>query len=290
MQQMIEKASVLVEALPYIQKFRGDTIVVKFGGSIMESEIGYRNILKDVAFMECVGLQPVLVHGGGKAVSKKMREAHIQPVFLHGLRVTDEHSIKVVERVLNGEVNPHLVEIIENYGGKARGIRGEDIIKVKKHTGIDPDTREELDWGYVGKVIDVDVEPIIAFLKSNIIPVITPLGRGEDGTLYNVNADEVANAIAWALQARKLVFLSDVPGLMKDQTDPSSLITSLQIRDVEDLIRRGIIAGGMLPKISGAVEALKKGVHKVHIIDSSLPHSLLLELFTDKGVGTEIIN
>ncbi len=290
MQQMIEKASVLVEALPLIQKFRGDAIVVKFGGSIMESEIGYRNILKDIAFMECVGLQPVLVHGGGKAVSKKMREAHIQPNFIHGLRVTDEATINVVESVLNNEVNPHLVEIIENYGGKARGIHGEDIIKVKKHTGIDPETNQELDWGYVGKVIDIDVEPIAAFLKSDIIPVITPLGRGEDGRLYNINADEVANAVARALQARKLVFLSDVPGLMKNQEDLTSLITSLHVDEVEDLIARGIISGGMLPKIIGAVEALKSGVNKVHIIDSSLPHSLLLELFTDKGVGTEIIH
>ncbi len=290
MQQMIEKASVLVEALPYIQKFRSDTVVVKFGGSIMESEIGYRNILKDVAFMECVGLQPVLVHGGGKAVSKKMREAHIQPNFVHGLRVTDEATIRVVESVLNGEVNPHLVEIIENYGGKARGIHGEDIIKVKKHVGIDPETQEELDWGYVGKVIEVDIEPINAYLNADIIPVITPLGRGEDGKLYNVNADEIANAVARALKARKLVFLSDVPGLMKDQTDPTTLITSLKIDEVEDLIARGIISGGMLPKITGAVEALKDDVNKVHIIDSSLPHSLLLELFTDKGVGTEIIH
>jgi acetylglutamate kinase len=290
MQQMIEKASVLVEALPYIQKFRGDTVVVKFGGSIMESEVGYRNILKDLAFMECVGLRPVLVHGGGKAVSKKMREAHIQPNFVHGLRVTDEQTIKVVESVLNGEVNPHLVDILENYGGKARGIHGEDIITVKKHTGIDPENGQELDWGFVGKVTNVDTTPVKAFLDADIIPVITPLGRDEDGQLYNVNADEVANAVARSLNARKLVFLSDVPGLLKDQNDASSLITSLQTGEVEDLIQRGIIAGGMLPKISGAVEALKAGVSKVHLIDSALPHSLLLELFTDKGVGTEIVH
>jgi len=289
MQQMIEKASVLIEALPYIQKFRGDTVVVKFGGSIMESEIGYRNILKDVAFMECVGLQPVIVHGGGKSVSKKMREAHIQPNFVQGLRVTDEATIKVVESVLNNEVNPHLVEIIKNYGGKAHGIHGEDIIKVKKHVGFDPQTGAELDWGYVGKVIHVDVEPIKAFLKADIIPVITPLGRGEDGHLYNVNADDVANAVACALQARKLVFLSDVPGLLQDINDPTSLISTLSLEEVEDLIARGIISGGMLPKIGGAVEALKAGVSKTHIIDSALPHSLLLELFTDKGVGTEIV-
>jgi acetylglutamate kinase len=289
MKQMIEKASVLIEALPYIQKFRGDTIVVKFGGSIMESEVGYRNILRDIAFMECVGLRPVVVHGGGKAVSKKMREARIQPNFLQGLRVTDDQTIQVVESVLNGEVNPHLVEILDNCGGKARGIHGEDIITVKKHTGIDPQTGNELDWGYVGKVINVDIEPVKAFLNSNIVPVITPLGRGEEGHLYNVNADDVANAIACALHARKLVFLSDVPGLLQNTEDPSTLISTLTLNEVNDLISRGIISGGMLPKIGGAVEALQAGVSKVHIIDSSLPHSLLLELFTDKGVGTEIV-
>lgn len=290
MQQMIEKASILVEALPYIQKFRGDTVVVKFGGSIMESEIGYRNILKDVAFMECVGLRPVLVHGGGKAVSKKMREKQIQPSFVHGLRVTDEQTIQVVESVLNEEVNPHIVDILLENGGKARGIHGEDIIRVKKHTGIDPDTSEDLDWGFVGKVTQVDTEPITAFLNADIVPVITPLGRSDDSHLYNVNADEVANAVARALQARKLVFLSDVPGLLKDPDDKTSLITSLKTGEVQDLIERGIIAGGMQPKMRGAVEALNAGVSKVHLIDSALPHSLLLELFTDPGVGTEIVH
>ena len=291
MQQMIEKAAVLVEALPYIQKFRGETVVVKFGGSIMESEIGYRNILKDVAFMECVGLRPVLVHGGGKSVSKRMREAQIQPNFVQGLRVTDEDSIGVVERVLNGEVNPHLVDILQNYGGTARGIHGEDIIKTRKHTATDPDTGASLDWGYVGKVTHVDVTPIKAFLDADIIPVITPLGRGaDDGHLYNINADDVANAVAQALQARKLVYLSDVPGLLRDPDDLSTLIPTLETGDVQGLINEGIIAGGMLPKILGAVDALNAGVSKVHLIDSALPHSLLLELFTDKGVGTEIVH
>jgi acetylglutamate kinase len=290
MQQVIEKASVLIEALPYIQKFRGETVVVKFGGSIMESEIGYRNILKDVAFMECVGLQPVLVHGGGKAVSKKMREAHIQPEFLHGLRVTDAKTIHVVEKVLNGEVNPHLVEILEGYGAAAHGIHGEDILGVEKKSGTDPDTGEAVDWGFVGRVEKVDTKPIRAFVKSNIVPVITPLGKGPDGKIYNVNADEAANAIARALKARKLVFLTDVPGLLKEPDNPESLIGSLHVDDVEDLISRSIIAGGMLPKVTGAVHALEEGVSKTHIIDANLPHSLLLELFTDRGVGTEIVN
>jgi len=290
MQQVIEKASVLIEALPYIQRFRGETVVVKFGGSIMESEIGYRNILKDIAFMECVGLQPVLVHGGGKAVSKKMREARVQPQFVQGLRVTDKATIKVVESVLNGEVNPHLVEILEGYGATARGIHGEDILSVEKKTGTDSDTGEAVDWGFVGRVHTVDTKPIKDLVKSHTVPVITPLGKGPDGKIYNVNADEAANAIARALKARKLVFLTDVPGLLKDPEKPESLIGSLHADEVEDLIQRGIIAGGMLPKVTGAVHALEEGVAKTHIIDAALPHSLLLELFTDKGVGTEIVN
>jgi len=290
MQQVIEKASVLIEALPYIQKFRGETVVVKFGGSIMESEIGYRNILKDVAFMECVGLQPVVVHGGGKAVSKKMREAHIQPDFVHGLRVTDKKTIKVVESVLNGEVNPHLVEILEGYGAAAHGVHGEDILSVEKKTGTDPDTGEAVDWGFVGRVSSVDTKPIKAFVKSHIVPVITPLGKGSDGKIYNVNADEAANAVARALKARKLVFLTDVPGLLKDTEKPESLIGSLHVNEVEELIQLGVISGGMLPKVTGAVHALEDGVSKTHIINAALPHSLLLELFTDRGVGTEIIN
>ncbi len=290
MKQIIEKASALIEALPYIQKFRGETIVVKFGGSIMDSEIGCRDILKDVAFMECVGLQPVVVHGGGKAVSKRLRETNIQPRFLQGLRVTDEQTLTVVEQVLNNEVNPYMVDLLGSCGGKARGIHGEDIIRVKKHTDFDKETDRKLDWGYVGKVVDVDIEPIKAFLQSDIIPVITPLGRGADGHLYNVNADEAAHAVACTLKARKLVFLTDVPGLMLDPNDPSTLITSLRLDEVQNLIDRNVILGGMLPKIEGAIDALKAGINKTHIIDSSLPHSLLLELFTDKGVGTEIVS
>lgn len=288
MQQMVEKAAVLIEALPYIQKFRGETVVVKFGGSIMESENGYRNILKDAAFMECVGLQPVIVHGGGKAVSRKMREADIQPRFVQGLRVTDEQTMLAVEQVLNQEVNPHLVDLVRLEGAKAHGVHGEDIIQVEKHTAIDPQTGESLDWGYVGKVTSVNTEPLHAFLQAGIIPVVTPLGRGADGCLYNVNADEVARALACALQARKLVFLSDVPGLLLDPSDPSTLISTLRLQEVDDLVERGIISGGMLPKISGATAALRAGVNKVHLIDAALPHSLLLELFTEQGVGTEI--
>lgn len=278
----------MIEALPFIKQFRGETVVVKFGGSIMENEDGYSRILQDIAFMECVGLRPVVVHGGGKAISRAMKESSIAPNFVQGLRMTDAETIRVVERVLNHEVNPHLVEIIQNCHGKARGIHGEDIIRVDKMTGTDPASGEALDWGYVGKVKHVDIEPIQAYLRSDMVPVITPLGKGADGKLYNINADDAATAIACALNARKLVFLTDVPGLLLDPEDKSSLVSSLHLNEVDELIDRGVISGGMLPKISGMVDAVKAGIKKAHIIDASMPHSLLLELFTSAGVGTEI--
>ncbi|MDF7824239.1 acetylglutamate kinase [Pontiellaceae bacterium B12227] len=288
MDKFIEKAAALTEALPYIQQFRGETVVVKLGGSIMESEEGYSRIMQDIAFMECIGMCPVVVHGGGKAISRSMKEANIAPNFVHGLRVTDDAAIHVVEKVLNREVNPHLVEIIQQYHGKARGIHGEDILHVEKMVGSDPVTNEELDWGYVGRVTSVDTEPINAYVKSEIVPVITPLGKGPGGHLYNINADDAATAIAVALKARKLVFLTDVPGLLLDPEDKTSIISSLHLGEVDELIDRGVISGGMLPKINGMVGAVKSGIKKAHIIDSSMPHSLLLELFTSEGVGTEI--
>jgi len=290
MKKVIQKASVLVEALPYIQRFKGETIVVKFGGSIMEDQEGIESILKDVAFMQCVGLRPVLVHGGGKSISQKMKEAGLQPRFVKGLRVTDEESVRIVEEVMNHEVNPHLVAVLERFGCTARGLHGDDVMRVRKHVETDPATGEELDWGYVGQVEEVDTKPIEAFLTSGITPVLTPLGRGPDRHIYNVNADEAAAAIARELKARKLVFLSDVPGLLKDPADPASLISSVTVKEVEDLIRRKVIDGGMLPKIGGAVKALQAGVRKTHIIDADMPHSLLLELFTEQGVGTEIVH
>lgn len=289
MQTLIEKAAVLVEALPYIQKFRNDIVVVKFGGSSMEEKAGVESILKDVAFMACVGLRPVVVHGGGKAISAKMKEAGIKARFVKGLRVTDEPSMEIVEQVLNRDVNPMLVKTLIGMGCKARGIYGEDILDVVKHTEVDPDTKQVLDWGYVGDVVDVDIEPIMAFGNSHIVPIITPLGWGADNKLYNINADDAASAIAVALKARKIVFMSDVPGLMRDPKDPGSLISTLNAGDVDNLIERKIIDGGMIPKVTGAIRALRAGVRKVHLVHAGMPHSLLLELFTDQGVGTEIV-
>jgi acetylglutamate kinase len=289
MQPVIEKADVLIEALPYIQRFRGDAVVVKFGGSALEERANVESVLKDIAFMECVGLRPVVVHGGGKAISQRMKEAGLRPVFLKGLRVTDAESIRIVEQVINNEVNPEIARMLEDFGCKSRGIHGEHILRVEQHAGTDEETGEKLDWGYVGDVVDVDVEPIKAYLEAQIVPVVTPLGTGPDGRLYNINADDAAAAIAEHLQARKLVFLSDVPGVLQNPEDPESIISTLKLVEVEELIRRGVISGGMIPKIAGAIKALKAGVRKTHIIDAGLPHSLLLELFTDKGVGTEIV-
>jgi acetylglutamate kinase len=289
MQPVIEKADVLIEALPYIQRFRGDAVVVKFGGSALEERANVESVLKDIAFMECVGLRPVVVHGGGKAISQRMKEAGLRPVFLKGLRVTDAKSIRIVEQVINNEVNPEIARMLEDFGCKSRGIHGEHILRVEQHAGTDEETGEKLDWGYVGDVVDVDVEPIKAYLEAQIVPVVTPLGTGPDGRLYNINADDAAAAIAEHLQARKLVFLSDVPGVLQNPEDPESIISTLKLVEVEELIRRGVISGGMIPKIAGAIKALKAGVRKTHIIDAGLPHSLLLELFTDKGVGTEIV-
>jgi acetylglutamate kinase len=234
-------------------------------------------------------MRPVIVHGGGKAISRCMKEEGLQPVFKEGLRVTDERTVRLVEHVLNHVVNPELVRVLSDFGCKARGIHGDDVMQVDQLVGKDRQTGAPINWEFVGRVTQVDTAPVEAFLHSGITPVITPLGRGEDRHIYNVNADEAAGAAAQALRARKLVFLSDVPGLLEHEDDRSSLFSSVRLREVDDLIRRGVITGGMLPKIQGAVQTLKAGVKKTHIIDAGLPHSLLLELFTDRGVGTEII-
>ncbi len=289
MQKMIEKAAVLIEALPYIQRFRGETVVVKFGGSIMDQEAGVASILNDIAFMACVGLRPVIVHGGGKAINAEMKRRGLRPEFRDGLRVTDESTVRLVEDVLNHRVNPHMVEVLEGFGCKARGIHGDDILRVRRLEAKDPANGEVRDWGFVGTVEQVDPEPVKAYLSAEIVPAVTPLGRGPDRRVFNVNADEAASALARGLRARKLVFLSDVPGVLSDPADETSIISSLHIGEVEGLIARGAIGGGMLPKIAGAVNAVREGVSKTHIIDAALPHSLLLELFTDEGVGTEIL-
>lgn len=289
MKRMIEKADVLIEALPYIQRFRGEIIVVKVGGSTQEDPAHLERILTDVTFMESVGMRPVVVHGGGKAITRRMKEAGIEARFVKGLRVTCGKTMDVIEQVMNGEINPALVAILEKTGALARGIPGESIFKVTRKAEKDPATGEVFDWGFVGEPDEVDVEPVKALLARGIVPVVTPLGRDAAGQVHNVNADSAAAVLAAALKARKLAFVTDVPGLMRRPDDPESILSTLKVGDVEDLIREGVIDGGMLPKVQGSVAALQAGVRKVHMIDGRMPHSLLLEIFTDKGVGTEIV-
>ena len=288
-QDATQKARVLLEALPYIQAFRDAWVVVKFGGSAMEDPATIEGVLQDIVFLECVGIRPIIVHGGGKAISRGMREHGIDARFVHGLRVTCEKTIEIVERVIKGDVNPNIVKTINRLGGRAEALHGDEILRVTRKQEVDPETGETLDWGFVGEPGEVLDGPIRALVEQNIIPVITPLGMGPDGKVHNVNADVVAAAIAKALPVRKLVFLSDVPGLLRDQNDPDSLFETLQTSELESLIEQGIVGGGMLPKCLSGVEALSSGVRKVHMVDGRVQHSLLLEIFTQQGIGTEIV-
>jgi acetylglutamate kinase len=289
MQEHIEKADVLIEALSYIQEFRGEVIVVKFGGSAMEDRAHHDSILADVAFMAAVGMRPVIVHGGGKAISRRMTDRGMDPMFLKGRRVTDAETIRIVEEVMCTEVNPGIVGTLQRLGARARAVAGTTMFSVTRKIEEDRETGERLDWGFVGRPEGVDTSPVLACFQDDAIPVVTPLGTGPDGHTHNINADEAAAAAAQALTARKLAFLSDVPGLLADPGDPDSILSTLRVSEVERLISQRVIDGGMLPKIQSGVDALHAGVRKIHIIDGRLSHSLLLEIFTDKGVGTEII-
>lgn len=292
MREYIEKANVLIEAVPYIQDFRGSVVVVKVGGSVMESPENLRRLLSDIAFMRTVGIKVVLVHGGGKAISRAMEREGIPPNFVQGLRVTDERTVEVVEQVIKHEVNANILRLLnEQFHVLARPLHGDWVLTVRKVTGQDPETGAPLDWGYVGEPVAVNTEAVAQMTDAGVIPVVTPLGVGEeDGKLYNVNADVAAVALAKAMRVRKLVFISDVPGLLRDVDDPGSLISTLRLGNVRKLKEEGVIRGGMLPKVDSCVEAIQAGVQRVHLIDGRMPHSLLLEIFTKQGVGTEIKN
>ena len=289
MEKCISKADALIEALPYIASFKKEIIVVKLGGSVMESREDLVSILSDIAFMRTVGMLPIVVHGGGKAISRGLKEAGIETSFVQGLRVSDAPSMRIVEDVIKNEVNADVVQILLDAGVQASALYGEKIFFATKKTGTDPATGEALDWGYVGVPVAVDTGPVRQLLYDRIIPVVCPLGRGADGLVYNINADTAAAALAKALKARKLAFVSDVPGLLRDPSDPDSLINTLKAEDAPELMRQGVVGGGMLPKIQSCLDALDAGVRKVHLVDGRKSHSLLLEIFTNNGVGTEIV-
>jgi acetylglutamate kinase len=286
MQDLIKKADVLLEALPYVQRFRSSTFVVKYGGSFMDSpDPKVRSgVAADVVFLEAAGINPVVVHGGGKTITKALEKAGIKTQFVKGMRVTDEETMKCVEDVLANTINRDIVETIQKLGGKARSFSGKDVFKCRKLL------TDGVDLGYVGEVTDVTVDKIRRCLYTQVVPVISPIGMGEDGHAYNINADVAAAKLATAIGARRLVFMSDVPGLMRDPSNPETLISSLHISEVLALKKEGIIEAGMIPKVDSAVEAVRSGVRRVHFVDGRIPHSLLLEIFTDKGIGTEIVN
>ncbi len=283
MKEAIKKSEVLIEALPYIKKFFEKTIVIKYGGSAVDERGLDPAILEDIMFMNYVGMRPVIVHGGGPYISKMMKKAGIEPKFIGGRRYTDDKSLHIIERALD-TINDKIVKALKGMGAKAFGMSGRenDLIHVKKMKG-------DADLGYVGEVTSVDTTVIKRLIKDNIVPVIYPLGIGRDHHVYNVNADDVASEIAVALKAEKFVLLTNVRGVLKDKNDPDSLYDTLKASDATKLINKKVIVGGMIPKTMSCVNAIKGGVKKAHILDAGIPHALLLEIFTDKGIGTQVV-
>jgi len=306
MDHAIAKADTLIEAMGWIRRFRGKTTVIKLGGSLLEDTVALHHLLLDVIFMETVGLRPVIVHGGGKAITEAMKEAGVESRFVRGRRVTDEASLKVVERVLAAELNVQLTEMIEHLGGRAmnlsprttcvlHGRKLQDIGVPVQPDGMSDDATESataadgaVDLGFVGEVTQVDRDVIEGLAYTDQVAVIPSLCDDENGQLYNVNADTAAMAVAQSLGADKLVFLSDVNGVRRDKDDPDSILHSLTAAEARELIAAGVIQAGMIPKVEACLETLHRGVQKIHIIDGRLRHSLLLEIFTTDGVGTEI--
>lgn len=290
MQDLISKAATLLEALPYIQKFSGQTFVVKYGGSFMDSPdpAVRQGVARDIVFLEAVEINPVIVHGGGKAITRAMEQAGLKAHFVQGQRVTDEATVNIVDRVLSREINPEVVATINGLGGAARGFAGPDIFRCRPARILGTDG-QPLDLGFVGEVVEVDAAPLLDCIERGITPVISPTARGYDGHLYNCNADVAAALTAIALRACRLVFMSDVPGLLRDPKDPATVIPHLRTAEVAGLKRAGIVDKGMIPKVDSAVAALEAGVDKVSFVDGRVPHAVLLEIFTDAGVGTEVV-
>ncbi|MFA5090941.1 MAG: acetylglutamate kinase [Candidatus Omnitrophota bacterium] len=282
MEDAIKKADVLIEALPYIKRFHKKAVVIKYGGSILGDEKIRRSVLEDVVFLNFMGLKTVLVHGGGPNISERMRSCGVKSEFVDGIRVTDAQTLVLVEEELK-HLNESLAKEIREIGTEAAGLNGKDkkIIQVQKK-------KAEVDLGLVGQITGIDTEPIQEELKAGKVVVLLPMGRGKDNLIYNVNADEVASWVSGALRAEKLVLLTNVKGIMRNVDDPNSFISTLTTEEAVGLISEGIIQQGMIPKVRACIEALKSGVRKTHIIDARIPHSLLLEIFTDQGIGTEI--
>lgn len=280
----LEKAEVLIEALPYIQRFNRKIVVVKYGGSAMLDEELKANVIKDVVLLKLVGFKPIIVHGGGKEISRWVGKVGMEAKFVNGLRVTDKDTMEIAEMVL-GKVNKELVTLVQSLGVKAVGISGKDggLLQCKKKLSKGEDI------GYVGEVTNVTPKVLQDLLEKDFLPIVFPVGFDENFDTYNINADDAACAIAEAVHAEKLVFLSDIEGVYKDQNDPDTLISELHVHEAEALIDEGYVGGGMIPKLRNCIDAIENGVNRVHIMDGRIPHSLLLEIFTNKGIGTAIL-
>lgn len=284
MEKYLSKAEVLIEALPYIQRFNRKIIVVKYGGSAMVDEELKRRVIEDVTLLKLVGFKPIIVHGGGKEISSMLQRLGKEPKFINGLRVTDEETMEVAEMVL-GKVNKSLVQLVESLGVRAIGISGKDggLLTVEKKYSKGEDI------GYVGEVTEVNAQILYDLLEKDFLPIICPIGLDKDFQTYNINADDAACAIAKAMKAEKLAFLTDIEGVYKDPKDPKTLISELLVSEAEKLMEEGYIGGGMLPKLHNCIDAIENGVSRVHILDGRIPHCLLLEIFTNKGIGTAIL-
>src|SRR5579864_2963344 len=292
MQNLISKAATLLEALPYIQKFNQCTFIVKYGGSFMDSpDADVRNsVARDIVFLEAVEVNPVVVHGGGKAITRAMEKAGLKADFIQGQRVTDEATVRIVDEVLSREINPEVVATIKSLGGAAQSFAGPDIFTCRKLWLDDQENPgKKIDIGFVGEVTHVNTTPLLKCIQQGITPVISPTARGEDGKIYNCNADIAAAQAAIALKAKRLVFMSDVPGLLSNPKDPDSVIPHLKIEAVNELKKHGVIDKGMIPKVDSAATAIQAGVEKVSFVDGRVPHAVLLEIFTDEGIGTEVV-
>ncbi len=290
MHDLIAKAATLLEALPYIQKFSGATFVIKYGGSFMDSpDPSVRNgAARDVVFLEAVEINPVIVHGGGKAITRAMEKAGLKASFVQGQRVTDEATVKIADEVLSREINPAIVAAINSLGGTAKGFAGPEIFRCRK-AGLKGADGQALDLGYVGELTEVNTAALRECIVKGITPVISPTARGEDGSIYNCNADVAAAHVAMVLKARRLVFMSDVAGLLRNPKAPQSVIPQVRIDEVSGLKDSGVIDEGMIPKVDSAVAAIRAGVEKVSLVDGRVQHAVLLEIFTDEGVGTEVV-
>ena len=295
MEQGLSKARVLVEALPYIQKFTGKTVVIKYGGHAMIDPVLKESVIMDVLLLHSVGIRPVVVHGGGPEINAMLKKVGIESQFVRGLRVTDAQTMEIAQMVLLGKLNTEMVSLLNRFGGKGVGLSGKDaqlLIAVKKPMQManSQGMMEDVDLGYVGEIQSVTPDILKTLLGQGYIPVISPVASGENGETYNVNADTVAGKIAEALQADKLLLLTDVRGILRDVTDSDSLVSTISTGEVATLVDQGVLNGGMLPKVECAVSALKSGVGSVHILDGRLSHAILLELFTDGGIGTMFVD